>query len=230
MSYPGIVTKNQFGEQSNSLIIGGTSQINCTFVVDSSNANGLGINSLLGIGVASIFMHTSATPLAGNPNPAVGYIVAKLNKAHAGYQSGTFSLLAPLSGSSVNVTSGLTQFAVYTIVTLGTSTQANFVALGLPAGITAAPGVSFVASTASAGTGTGTVQLISAAGSTLGHIELVGNPNVTCNPTDGTGSQLFMVCLGATSTSVTTLIAKAPADGTLITLTFNMLRNPLPLI
>src|ERR1017187_394412 len=47
--------------------------LDCNFVVDSANGNGLGIRNLKGSGrVAQVFMHTSATPAAGNPNPVAG--------------------------------------------------------------------------------------------------------------------------------------------------------------
>ena len=43
--------------------------IDCNFVVDSANSNGLGIRSLKGPYVKNVYMHTSATPAPGNPNP-----------------------------------------------------------------------------------------------------------------------------------------------------------------
>jgi Ice-binding-like len=48
--------------------------VDCNFVVDSTNGNGLGIRSLKGPLVANVFMHTTATPGRSNgvlnPNPA----------------------------------------------------------------------------------------------------------------------------------------------------------------
>ena len=46
--------------------------LDCNFVVDSTNGNGLGIRNLKGPAVANVFMHTTATPAPGNPNPAGG--------------------------------------------------------------------------------------------------------------------------------------------------------------
>lgn len=43
--------------------------VDCNFIVDSTNVNGLGISSLKGPVVHAVYMHTSATPSAGNPNP-----------------------------------------------------------------------------------------------------------------------------------------------------------------
>lgn len=230
MTVPDLLLKNQFGEQSNNFIIGGTSQLNCSFIVDSANGNGLGIRSLKGSGFAAVYMHTSVTPAVGNPNPAVGYIYVKMSKPHAGYQTGTFGYVAPVSGTPINISSGLSVGSVYVIVSVGTSTAANWQAIGLPVGIAPAVGVSFVATSASAGSGTGVVETIAASGSAVSHMEVVGDPNQMCNPSDGSGSQFLLVNLGPTNSSTTTLIAQAPADNTVIGLTFNMLRNPLPII
>lgn len=292
MSYPSVVTKNQFGEQSNSLILSGTSQLNCNFLVDVANVNGLGLKSLKGLGVKNVFMHSTAsftgtshtstlvdgisstaalvvgmpvqgsgiaagTTIAavqsgvaitlsaatsssttgsityqgvGSPNPATGFIEVQLSANHAGYQSGSFSLSSPLSGSSVSISSGLTVGALYTITALGSSTAANFQALGLPVGIAPAVGVTFIATSSAAGTGTGTVQLSAATGSGVDHLEMIGDANLTSAPTDNSGSLLYFVNLGATNSTTTTFVAKAPADGTLVTLTFNMLRSAKPLI
>lgn len=49
--------------------------IDCNFVVDSTNANGLGLSSLKGPCVSSVYMHTSATPALGNPNPGASILV-----------------------------------------------------------------------------------------------------------------------------------------------------------
>src|ERR1017187_7071420 len=44
--------------------------LDCNFVVDSQNANGLGIRSLKGPGIAHVFMHTAhPAENTGNPNP-----------------------------------------------------------------------------------------------------------------------------------------------------------------
>lgn len=227
---PSLVLKNQFGETSNNFIEGGSSQLWCNFVVDSANGNGLGIRSLKGNGVKAIFMHTSATALGGNPNPAAGYIVVELEENYSGYVNGTYGFAPPVSGTPVNISGGLTQFGVYTIVSLGTSNQANWVAIGLRPGITAAVGVSFVASTASAGTGTGTVEVVKSNASVATQIQPIGDPNLMCNPSDNSGAIINLATLGATNSSTTTLIPIAVADGTVIGLTFNMTPVPQPLI
>lgn len=72
----------------------------------------------------------------------------------------------------------MTVHVPYVITALGTSTQANWQAVGLPANITAAVGVSFFATVTGGGTGTGTVQAAATAGSGIDHIEVVGDPNL----------------------------------------------------
>lgn len=74
-------------------------------------------------------------------------------------------------GNTVNMGSLVTS-TVYQIVTLGTSTQAQFVTAGFPSGITAAPGMIFKA--AGAGAGNGTVKPLVANSSS--RIELLGTP------------------------------------------------------
>lgn len=210
---PTIFSKNQFGEASNSYILGGSGQIDINFIVDSTNGNGLGIRSLKGSPlVKNVYMHTSATPAVGNPNPVVGVAVIQLSEAFLGYINGFSGFVSPLSGSSVNISSGLTLNKAYVITAVGTSTPANWQALGLPTNQVPAVGAAFVATSASAGTGTGTVQLASVSG--IVTTEIVGDPNQTII---GTGGGYFIVqFLGATNSSTTTLIPTAPAAGSTI--------------
>lgn len=78
------------------------------------------------------------------------------------------SVIAPVTGGAVNMGS-LSAGTVYQIVTLGTSTQAQWVTAGVPSGITAAPGVVFLA--AAVGAGNGTVKAIGSSG--VARIELI---------------------------------------------------------
>lgn len=66
---------------------------------------------------------------------------------------------------------------VYQIITMGTTTQAQWVTAGVPVGVTAAVGVVFKA--AAAGAGTGTVNTLISSGITS--IELMGNNNNMLN-------------------------------------------------
>ena len=229
MAYPTLLAKNQFGEQSNFTVIGGSSELYCNFVVDSTNGNGLGIRSLKGLGVANVYMHTSATPAVGNPNPAVGYIAVEFAQGYAGYVDGTSGFVSPLSGSSLAVNAtALTVGAMYVITSLGTSTAADWLALGVPAGITPAVGVAFVALLQGSGAGSGSVQAPATAGSAISSIEVCGDPNTTI--IGAANGWMFLQCLAATSSGVTTKIPTAPANGSVIGLTFNLIPNPASLL
>src|ERR1035437_3428852 len=87
--------------------------LDCNFVIDSTNGNGLGIRSLKGPGVANVFMHTSATPGSSNgilnPNPAAGTIIVQLQDKYNRSFSGGNAIVSPVSGNALLVASaGLT--------------------------------------------------------------------------------------------------------------------------
>lgn len=206
--------------------------LDCNFIVDSTNGNGLGIRSLKGGGIQNVFMHTSSTPGVGNagvtnPNPAAGYIAAQLTDNYNRYFYGGFGFVSAVSGTPILVIASgaaMTIGQLYTIVTVGTSTAADWVALGVPVGVTAAVGVSFIAAATGAGTGSGAVEVPKATGSGISHIEAVGDPNTTLAPLvpgiGAVGAWIFSQCLGATASGTTTLVATAPANGTVISLQF----------
>ena len=201
-------------------------QLDCNFIVDSTNGNGLGIRSLKGPGIANVYMKTSATPAAGNPNPAAGYIYVQFQDNYNRYYGGYSGAVAPASGSNITLVSGsMVVGGVYIITSLGTTTLAQWQAVGLPIGITPAVGASFVAS-ATTGSGTGVVQAMKAAGSGIGAFEVVGDPNLTLTSsapiTAGStaGSYMILACMSPTSSSVTTPVVTAPANGSVIGLTF----------
>ena len=206
--------------------------LDCNFVVDSTNGNGLGIRSLKGPTIQNVFMNTSATPGAGNsnpaspnipvtnPNPSAGTIVVQFQDSFNRSFSGFNSIVSPASGSSLLVASaGLTVGTAYIITTVGTTTQAQWTALGLPSGVKPTVGASFIAKGTST-PGTGAVMTPAAAGSNIATIETVGDPNLSIQPTPGStqgfGSQFILQCrnyLGAVA---------APAVGTVISLAFYM--------
>lgn len=227
---PSLVLENQFGEVSNNFVKGGGGLLSCSFVVDVANVNGLGLKSFKGLGIAAAFMHTSATPLAGNPNPASGYIQVKFADGFAGYLAGSQSFGAPLSGSSINVTTGVTAGLAYVITAVGTTTAAQWQILGLPANVVPAVGQAFIAIASTTATGTGTIQVQAAVGSGLDHIESLGDPGASANTSDGLGGTAVLVILSATSSSVTTLKVATPPDGTEISLQFVMTAQPGPLV
>lgn len=96
--------------------------VDCNFVVDSSNGNGRGVRNLKGQGVQNVYMHTSATPVAGNPNPAVGYAVVQLSANYNRYLGGFSGFASPTTGSTIQInsgTAGLTVGNPYIIATPG---------------------------------------------------------------------------------------------------------------
>jgi hypothetical protein len=224
--FPTIVAKNQFGEEQILTVEGGTQKIDINFIVDQANGNGLGTRTLkqgANNYISNVFMHTSATPATGNPNPAVGFAIIKFSEAFQGYVTGFDGAVSQLSGSNVNISSGLTQYQPYVVVSVGTSTLANWTAVGWTGPSLPTVGASFVASTASAGTGTGVVQTASVSGITT--VEVVGDPNQTINPTTG-GGYMIVQFLGATSSSTTTLIPTAPVNNSVWGFEFALL-NPI---
>ena len=75
--------------------------VDCNFVVDPTNGNGLGIRNLKGQGVQNVFMHTSATPGKGpngllNPNPASGLIMIQFADNFTRYYGGFSGFVSPV--------------------------------------------------------------------------------------------------------------------------------------
>lgn len=185
--------------------------LDCNFIVDSTNGNGLGIRSLKGPAIKSVFMHTSASPLAGNPNPSAGIIVVTLADNYNRSFSGFNAIVSPLSGSPLtSVTAG----TAYVIVSLGTATPAQFQAKGLPPGFAPAIGAAFVATASGTIGGSAAVEIAAAAGSNITDIETVGDPNATISSSAyQSGAQIILQCYKNG-------VKSAPADGSVISLAF----------
>ncbi len=200
-------------------------QLDCNFVVDATNA--YGITSLKGPGIQNVYMHTSTTPAAGNPNPAVGIIIVKFQDNYNRYFFGGGQCQATTTGSNITIVTGasLTVGQPYVITTVGTTTTAQWVAVGVPVGMVPAVGVPFIAA-ATSGLGTGAVHAVGVSGVT--NFEVIGNPQLTIQSgfanVSGvsSGSYMMLQAMGATSSSVTTQIPVAPLAGTLINLNFHL--------
>lgn len=197
--------------------------VNLNFIVDAANGNGLGIRSLKSNGfVESVFMHTSTTPgvVNGvtNPNPAVGYALITFKNNFNVYLGGFSGVVAPLS--STNLTS-TTIHNPYVITSIGTTTLTQFLAAGLPPGVTPAVGQSFIAIRTGALGGTGT---IGAPGiPTTQVVSIVGDPNLqitNSSVSKNAGAKVLVQFLAATDASTTTLVAANPADGTVVGMLF----------
>jgi hypothetical protein len=215
-AYPSYNLKNQFGETYINLLTGGSGSLDCQFIVNSTDAGGLGITGLQGKPCASVYMQTSATPAVGNPNPAAGYIVVNLTSQYYKFASAYASFHSIAAGASTAVTSTLTLGNPYIIDVLGSTTQANWQVLGVPAGVIPTVGAAFIATGATTGAGTGYVQAPGTTG--VDHVEMVGfqDPNLLATA----GAQLILRTLQPTSSSVTTLIPTAPNNSVKVSLHF----------
>ena len=195
--------------------------LDCSFIVDSANGNGLGIRSLKASGrISNVFMHTSATAAAGNPNPAAGYILVQLQDNYNAYLFGSAGFVTPVSGTPINVTTGVTAGLVYVITSLGTTSVAQWQALGVPANIVPAVGVSFVAPATVTATGSGQIQVPKSTGSGISHLEVIGDSNLMNS--NGAyilgGSNGMQIIAGCYSNGA----LATPSDGTVIAMSFWM--------
>ena len=139
----------------------------------------------------------------------VGTYEVRLEDAYNRYLSGTFGTNAILTGANV-ADGAFVVGTTYVITSVGTTT---FNSYGLPAGVTAAPGVAFVA-TAIGGAGTGTVKAVTNGG-VFGAL-LVGDPNLTIK--NSIYPYYIFETLNAAGAATT------PTDGTVIGITA-FLRN-----
>lgn len=113
----------------------------------------------------------------GSPNPAAGYIYVQLQDNYNSYLFGGAGFAAPISGTPINVTTGVTAGLAYIIASLGTTTTAQWNKIGVPANITPAVGVSFIAPVTTTATGTGVIEVPGTNGSGVDHIEVIGDSN-----------------------------------------------------
>lgn len=148
-----------------------------TFTVTPTN--GLGVTSVKSNGYANyVFMHTSTTPTSSNgilnPNPPNGYAVIGLTNNFNYFLGMRGTVAAPATNTS---TTSTTANVVYTITALGTTTTAQWRAVGLPTWLTPAVGQTFVAIATQAIGGTGSVG--TAGVTNIGGISVVGDPNQT---------------------------------------------------
>lgn len=191
-------------------------------IVDSGSLN-------LSVATTSSTTGSITYQVQGSPNPATGYIYVQLQDAYNTYLFGGAGFGGPLSGSSINVTTGVTAGNPYVITSLGTTTTAQWNILGVPLNITPAVGVSFIAPLTKTATGTGTIQAPLSTGAGIDHIEVVGDSNLmngngafVAGPNSSIGNngscQGMQFILACYKNGVLT----APANGTTIGLTFGL--------
>lgn len=195
----------------------------CNFIVDAANGNGLGNRSLKSNGyVESVFMHTSSTPGTvnrfTNPNPAVGYALIRFKNNFNYYLGGFSGQIVPVTSPT---TTALTAGNVYVITVVGTTTTAQWQTVGLLPGLTPTVGQSFVSLVTASISGTGKVGLPGVP--TTHVVTVVGDPNASINNSNvatNAGAQVLVQFAAPTNSSTTTLVAAAPADGTVIGMNF----------
>jgi len=134
----------------------------------------------------------------------------------------TSSFESPLSGS-ILAGGSLVVGSIYQILTLGSTTPAQWLAAGLPGNLVPTIGQVFKAATV--GTGTGTVQGMGVSG--INDVEVLGlsATMVNPNPAVGLGGLIIIQTLAPTSPSVTTQIATDPISGSIMKLTLSMLNS-----
>jgi len=119
---------------------------------------------------------------------ATGTYQIQLVDNYSAYYFGGAQIIAPASGSDLSVRASDAALAVgstYVISVLGSATAANWTTLGVPAGVTPAVGVAFVALATGAGTST-TSKVQAVIDSGIAKVELMGNPNYTIAPMNAT--------------------------------------------
>ena len=156
--------------------------------------------------------------LAGNPNPIAGTVGIKFKSNYARYINGYSNFITPVTSPT---TTSLTTGHAYVITVLGNTTLNQWQAAGFPPGFTPAVGAGFICtSTASIG-GTGKVGLPGIL--VEGPIAVVGDPNLMLqNSAIGAnaGAYLTFQFFAPTNTTTTTLVQTAPADGSIVAMTF----------
>lgn len=167
--------------------------IDLNFTVDDTAQDG--ITDLKGPAVAEVLMRsTHATP---TQTIAAGTILIKLqDNYNRVFNSVSGQIVAPTSGSDVKIdNSALTAGQPYVITTVGNSTTAQWQAVGLPAGMTPAEGVAFIATSVGAGANTSTsrVQIPDSDGSGIAAIELAADPSLTCSPNPSANQGAYLI-------------------------------------
>ncbi len=176
--------------------------VNLTFTVTPTN--GLGVTSVKSNGyVRNVFMHTSTTPGVNdgytNPNPANGLALVQFTNNFNYFLNGYAQFQAPTGTSTKIDNSVLTAGNAYVISVLGDATAAQWLGVGVPAGVTPAVGVSFIATSVGAGANTSTSRVEVPTSSGIYGVEVVGTPNTmlaSSNIASNGGAWLLLQFMG----------------------------------
>lgn len=161
---------------------------------------------------------------AANPNPSAGYAWIQLKQNFNIYLGGFSGFVSPLTGSALtSVTAG----TAYVIITLGTTTLAQWQAAGLPMGLTPTVGQSFIAAIGAGSIGgSGTVKAVGVSGITS--VEVIGDPNqsiANSSIAQFGGAWLlvqFLTPTVSTGAFVSPFIPTAPAPNSVVGMTIFM--------
>jgi len=147
--------------------------------------------------------------------PLPGFCWVQFKNNFNKYLGGFSGQVSPVSGTPVSIApANLVVGQAYIIVSLGTSTLADWQAVGLPQGFTPAVGQAFLASSTGHGAGSGAVETPSVSG--VNSVEVVGDPNTTLNNASIAANAGARILLQFLSNGV----PSAPADGSVVGMTF----------
>lgn len=173
-------------------------------------------------GYTAVQQSISTGASAATIGAALVVTIGALNNSNSFTASGTTTvtvtnkLTNSLSPYPVDVNTGFT-----ITVTVTKTLTADWQHVGVPPGLTPAVGLSFIATTTGGATGSGTV--ISPGVSGITSVEVIGDPNTSINNASiasNGGAWLLVQFLAATDASTTTLIATAPAAGSVVGMSF----------
>ena len=179
----------------------------------------IALNGTVALSAASTVIAQPSSPsgaIGANPNPVPGIIWVQLADNYARSINGIMSMVSPLDPANITVLerdSALVVGQPYVIVLVGTTTAAEWHLMGVPAGVTPAVGVSFIALITGTGAGSGLVRSPLVSG--IDHMEIIGDPNVSFGP-QGVPNQGAWIMLQCLSNNALT----APADNTVVALSF----------
>jgi len=186
--------------------------VNLNFTVTPTN--GLGITSLKSNGFVE-----------NNPNPANGFGVIQL-KQNFNYFLGllNYSITPPNVTPTKIDNSALTIGQAYVISTLGNATAAQWTTVGVPAGVTPAVGVAFIAIATTATTANTSTSRVSLPGvSAVTGIETIGvtNTSITSAIASNAGQRVYFQFTAPTISTgayVSPYIPTAPTAGSIVSL------------
>lgn len=169
------------------------------------------VNGIVTFGATGAVSAATGPGLYGVTRLAQGVYKIKLVDNYKTYIGSQFNMLSGITGASV-AGGSFVATTLYQIITLGTTTQAQWVTAGFDADYTAAVGSVFVAT--AVGAGTGTVKALTASNITNVEVAQVQSSLlVNLNSAQGKGSSIIVQTLGATDATTTTVIPLNPLTG-----------------